>query len=58
MLEKFACCRYVYTTADVTKMVEDKRARGEVGNMAKEKSRLVVKRAKALEDKDFELAET
>ena len=39
-------------------MVEDKRARGEITNVAKEKSRLEVRRAKALEDGDAEAAET
>lgn len=38
-------------------MVEEKRARGEVGNIAKEKSRLEVRRAKALEDGDTETAD-
>ena len=38
-------------------MVEGKRARGEVRNLAKEKSRLVVRRSKALEDGDAEEAE-
>ena len=50
-------CRYVYTAEDVAKMVEDKRAAGNVRNLAKEKSRLVVRRAKALEDNDREEAE-
>lgn len=50
-------CRYVYTAEDVAKMVEDKRARGEITNVAKEKSRLEVRRAKALEDGDAKAAE-
>ena len=50
-------CRYVYTAEDVAKMVEDKRAAGNVRNLAKEKSRLVVRRAKALEDNDTEEVE-
>ena len=50
-------CSYVYTAEDVTKMVEDKRAAGNVRNLAKEKSRLVVRRAKALEDNDGEEVE-
>ena len=49
--------RYVYTAEDVAKMVEEKRARCEVTNIAKEKSRLVVRRAKAIEDGDAEAAE-
>ena len=39
-------------------MVEEKRARGEVGNVAKEKARLVVQRDKAIQDEQFELAES
>lgn len=38
-------------------MVEEKRARGDVRNFAKEKSRLVVRKAKALEDGDTQEAE-
>lgn len=38
-------------------MVEEKRARGEITNVAKEKSRLEVRRAKALEDGDVEAAD-
>lgn len=47
----------MYTAEDVAKMVEEKRARGEVTNIAKEKSRLEVRRAKALEDGDISTAE-
>lgn len=47
----------MYSAEDVAKMVEEKRARGEVRNLAKEKSRLVVRRAKALEDGNTEDAE-
>ena len=49
--------RYVYTAQDVSKMVEEKRARGEITNVAKEKSRLEVRRSKALEDGEVQAAE-
>ena len=48
--ENKRCHRYVYTAEDVANMVEKKRAKGEITNFAKEKSRLEVRRAKALED--------
>ena len=49
--------RYVYTAEDVKKMVEEKRARGEVVNFARERSRLAARKEKAIEDGDHDAAE-
>lgn len=47
----------MYTAEDVAKMVESRRSKGQVSNFAKEKSRLELQRAKALEDDNTEEAD-
>ena len=52
-----ALCRYVYTSSDVQKIIEEKRAKGSLGHAAAERARLIALRDAAQETGNFEEAE-